>query len=605
MMRHKNRISILLAAVLAFLLLASFPASAIGITSVISNGKTQYKVEVKIETTTSAGGWNDASVEIYYKKENGKGEGTSTYPDCSVSDFEDKGDVCHVNKTCDGFPARIEVYTDFGGGMTWRSWEADVTVYVNDVNVTSKHIYASSSPFSSSDTTNIITIDETKYPYPSTVQFDAPESMDSDGSEALHLITAVMQDQYGVLWTADDPVLTDQETELRTLRTGAGTYSWEVSCKGPLDRKVKYSLKVPTGNTRMGTVERTFHVQYRFPRTLTLTDGSGFKKTLTGYQGEQVSVSAPELEKEGVSLSWIHNGGGAYMPNATGGPKYTFGSEDGTLTAEYKAYTYTVMFLGNGSTSGSMSGRKYTCGNTYTLIANTYSKRGYEFVEWNTKADGTGTAYPNKATVKNLAVTEGAVVNLYAQWKIREYTVTFVNKQTREKITQSVPYGGAAEAPVLSPVSADDESHYIFSKWSKAFDNITANTTVNSTFVKEAHSFRDITPEEAKNLKLGSAGGRYCETCGHFIPEKEEEPAEGEDGTGAGDEKGGTATVVGSGMVWIIVAGGVLAVCAILILYVRKKRGIMNEAEQEETDEEKNEDKIEDKNEDSSGNGGE
>ena len=573
----------MLAAVILSLFLAAFSAFsafAFNYFPIQPDGKTQYKVKVKIETTSAAGGWNRASVEFYTKGQNGQESESERDMTCSTSDLDDKGDVCNLSGDFDGFPSRISVYTDFGGGMTWRSWEADVTVYVNNVNVTSKHIYASSSPFSSSDCYNTISIDETKYPYPSSIEFQAPEQVDSDEPEVSTLISAAIKDQYGVAWIADNLSLTDKDTGHKTIPIGAGAYAWEVSCKGPVDRKVTYTLKVPTGNTLKGTVEKTFSTDYRFPRTLTLTDGNGFKKTMTGYQGQQVPVRVPELEKEGVSLSWIHTGGGAYMPNANGGPRYTFGAEDGTLTAEYKAYTYTVMFLGNGNTSGSMSGRKYTCGNTYTLISNTYSKRGHEFVEWNTKADGTGIAYPNKATVKNLATTDGAVVNLYAQWKIKEYTVTFVNKQTKEKIVQTVPYGGAAEAPVLSPVPGNDEIHYIFSKWNKAFDNITANTTVNSTFEKEAHTFRDIKAEEAEKMGFGTAAGRYCETCGHFIREvAEKEKPEAEEGT---------ATLVGNGVVWIIIAGGVLAIAAILILFIRKKR--IERPDEKEEDKEKTED---------------
>ena len=262
---RKKRIPMMLATVILSLFLAVFPAFsafAFYYYPISSDGKTQYKVKVKIETTSAAGGWNKAYVEFYTKGQNGQDDESEKDMTCSISDVDDKGDVCNLSGDFEGFPSRIRVYSDFGGGMTWRSWEADVTVYVNNVNVTSKHIYASSSPFSSSDCYNTISIDETKYPYPSSIKFHAPEQVDSDEGEVNTLVSAVIKDQYGVVWTADNPSLTDQDTDYKTMPISAGTYAWEVSCKGPVDRKVIYTLKVPTGNTLKGTVEKTFNIDF-------------------------------------------------------------------------------------------------------------------------------------------------------------------------------------------------------------------------------------------------------------------------------------------------------------------------------------------------------
>ncbi|MBR0090307.1 MAG: InlB B-repeat-containing protein [Lachnospiraceae bacterium] len=55
-------------------------------------------------------------------------------------------------------------------------------------------------------------------------------------------------------------------------------------------------------------------------------------------------------------------------------------------------------------------------GKAYRLTANTMTRKGYTFVGWNTKADGTGKTYANKASVKNLSTKNKATVTLYAQW---------------------------------------------------------------------------------------------------------------------------------------------------------------------------------------------
>ena len=78
---------------------------------------------------------------------------------------------------------------------------------------------------------------------------------------------------------------------------------------------------------------------------------------------------------------------------------------------------YTIIFVGNGATSGGsykMTNCQYE--ETYKLTANKFKRTNYVFSGWNTKANGKGTTYKDKASVKKLAKTNGGVVYLYAQW---------------------------------------------------------------------------------------------------------------------------------------------------------------------------------------------
>lgn len=86
---------------------------------------------------------------------------------------------------------------------------------------------------------------------------------------------------------------------------------------------------------------------------------------------------------------------------------------------------YTISFKGNGSTSGSMKNITAKKDESYTLADNTFKRTGYSFTGWNTKKDGSGKSYANKASVTNLTKTNGATVTLYAQWKINTYKITY------------------------------------------------------------------------------------------------------------------------------------------------------------------------------------
>lgn len=95
-----------------------------------------------------------------------------------------------------------------------------------------------------------------------------------------------------------------------------------------------------------------------------------------------------------------------------------------TLKALWRAYTYTVAYDANGG-SGTMAAVSHTYDVAKTLTPNAFTRADYNFTGWNTKADGTGTAYADGQSVSNLSSVQGATVTLYAQW---EKTTTDLNE---------------------------------------------------------------------------------------------------------------------------------------------------------------------------------
>lgn len=88
-----------------------------------------------------------------------------------------------------------------------------------------------------------------------------------------------------------------------------------------------------------------------------------------------------------------------------------------TLYAQWKPITYTIAFHGNGYTRGSTASMSMTYDTAKALTANGFARASYKFTGWNTKADGSGTKYTDKQSVKNLTTVNGATVMLYAQWE--------------------------------------------------------------------------------------------------------------------------------------------------------------------------------------------
>jgi len=81
--------------------------------------------------------------------------------------------------------------------------------------------------------------------------------------------------------------------------------------------------------------------------------------------------------------------------------------------------TYTVTFDENGGdTEADPKTRTTTAGGTVALPTTNPTLTGHTFVEWNTLANGTGTAF-------TAATTVNASITVYAKWTPNSYTVTF------------------------------------------------------------------------------------------------------------------------------------------------------------------------------------
>ena len=94
---------------------------------------------------------------------------------------------------------------------------------------------------------------------------------------------------------------------------------------------------------------------------------------------------------------------------------------DGVWSGRFISFpkgTYTITYDGNGATAGTMDVQ--TCmidDYPFDLAKNTYTRDGYVFTGWNTKADGSGDSYKNGASVEALSETDQAEITLYAMWR--------------------------------------------------------------------------------------------------------------------------------------------------------------------------------------------
>ena len=145
------------------------------------------------------------------------------------------------------------------------------------------------------------------------------------------------------------------------------------------------------------------------PATYKIKTGYHLVKTTgTTYEGKNNGVWTGHANKEGtINDTW------------------NIGTCNRTIVVHTAPNTYTISYNGNGSTGGSTASSSHSYDTAKNLTKNGYTKDGYTFKNWNTKANGTGTSYSDQESVKNLTSTNGGIVTLYAQWTPNTYTVSF------------------------------------------------------------------------------------------------------------------------------------------------------------------------------------
>ena len=204
-----------------------------------------------------------------------------------------------------------------------------------------------------------------------------------------------------------------------------------------------------------GSTNTTKTATYSFVNWNTAANGSGTK-----YVNEATVKNLTDKNNDTFNLYAIWKSASlTYVPTRTG---YVFDgwfedaectkratSNNGvytptvnkTLYAKWNANRYTVKYNGNGATGGTTADslhaydvdkkltkngytRAYTVtyNHNYTGSTDISKTATYSFVNWNTKADGTGTKYANEAIVKNLTNKNNDTFNLYAIWKSASIT---------------------------------------------------------------------------------------------------------------------------------------------------------------------------------------
>lgn len=119
---------------------------------------------------------------------------------------------------------------------------------------------------------------------------------------------------------------------------------------------------------------------------------------------------------------------------------------------------YTVTFNSNDGTN-STSSQEFTCGETKALTANSFSRTGYTFKDWNTQANGSGDSYTDEEPVSNLAAN-GETITLFAQWTAKTSTISF--DQNGGEGGQTATVTATYDQPMPTPITLPTRHGHTF-----------------------------------------------------------------------------------------------------------------------------------------------
>ena len=194
-------------------------------------------------------------------------------------------------------------------------------------------------------------------------------------------------------------------------KTDGRSYGHSVRCVR--DEETHTAMSVTTDSANLvATIEARLHGN--------VTNMGGRTSVKVGFKygtSESALTSIVADESEIIGTGRFYNNITGLTANTTYYFKAFVANSTDTVYGEVKNFTTaadivtdTIAFVPNGG-QGAMDTMFVTRGNT-ALNANTYTHDGnWEFLGWNTEADGAGTHYDNQA-----ALTTNGNVTLYAQW---------------------------------------------------------------------------------------------------------------------------------------------------------------------------------------------
>ena len=242
-----------------------------------------------------------------------------------------------------------------------------------------------------------------------------------------------------------------------------------------------------------------------------------------------------------ITPARLHNADGSYTETATASAGDVINYVNGVWGGE-EPVELTVTFEANGSeeypVEGTMTPQTVNAKTDTALNANSFTRKGYNFLNWNTAADSTGDSYADGATVN---LTEDTT--LYAQWEDNHSITKVINNKEAtctedgytgdtvcaicgKEITkgEGIPAKGHTEVidPAVEPTCTEP------GKTEGKHCSVCGEVLVAQEVVPAKGHTEEIVPGKAPTCtETGLTDGVRCSVCGVVLIPQTEIPATG------------------------------------------------------------------------------
>jgi uncharacterized repeat protein (TIGR02543 family) len=244
------------------------------------------------------------------------------------------------------------------------------------------------------------------------------------------------------------------------------------------------------------------------------------------YNASSSAVTIP------ITPAKLHNADGSYAETAKAKTGDTIPYEDGVWKLPVPD-EITVSFNANGG-EGTMESQTISTSEGGALNANTFTREGYNFLNWNTAANGTGESYADGATVNLTADT-----TLYAQWEDNHSLTKVINKKDAT-CTEDGYTGDTVCAVCGKEITKGEVTEAKGHSWNegrittaptcenagvKTYTCTVCNETKTEAIDATGHTPVEVAEQPATCTEAGHKAGTKCSVCGATISGMEEIPA--------------------------------------------------------------------------------